>query len=323
MVVTQTASMVLAFVLSYLTLSGTVQVWHIAVIAFLNGIVFSLNTPVRQSIISDLVPRNDLTNAIALGSFQFQTSRMVGPALAGIIVAAFGPGWCFFINGASFLAVIWALLAMQVPPQANARRQSLWRNMLEGLRYVRTSPIIVTLVGLAVVPSLLALPYTTLMPAFASSVLNVGPEGYGLLMSSSGLGAVVGALSVASLGKGTQRGRLMLGSVAVLGASLVVFGLSHLFLLSLLVLVITGATSMAYSSLNQTYLQTLAADEMRGRVMSLLTVATFGVQPLGTLAMGTIGEYIGESPAVFGGGLICLLYALWLMATNPRVRSLR
>ncbi|MCL4465195.1 MAG: MFS transporter, partial [Chloroflexi bacterium] len=199
MVVTQTASMVLAFVLSYLTLSGTVQVWHIAVIAFLNGIVFSLNTPVRQSIISDLVPRNDLTNAIALGSFQFQTSRMVGPALAGIIVAAFGPGWCFFINGASFLAVIWALLAMQVPPQANARRQSLWRNMLEGLRYVRTSPIIVTLVGLAVVPSLLALPYTTLMPAFASSVLNVGPEGYGLLMSSSGLGAVVGALSVASL----------------------------------------------------------------------------------------------------------------------------
>ncbi|MCL4465121.1 MAG: MFS transporter, partial [Chloroflexi bacterium] len=166
-------------------------------------------------------------------------------------------------------------------------------------------------------------PYTTLMPAFASSVLNVGPEGYGLLMSSSGLGAVVGALSVASLGKGTQRGRLMLGSVAVLGASLVVFGLSHLFLLSLLVLVITGATSMAYSSLNQTYLQTLAADEMRGRVMSLLTVATFGVQPLGTLAMGTIGEYIGESPAVFGGGLICLLYALWLMATNPRVRGLR
>ena len=322
MVGTQTATMSLAFLLAYLTLAHIVTVWHIIVIAFVNGIVFSLNTPVRQTIISDLVPRKDLTNAIALGSFQFQASRMVGPALAGLIVALVGPGWCFFINGLSFLAVIWALLAMTVPPLPLAVRASVWRNLTAGLQYVRTSPLIMSLLGLAVVPSVFAMPYSALMPAFASSVLRVGAEGYGLLMSAAGLGAVLGALVVASLGKGASRGKLMLGAVAVLGVSLVVFALSSFFVVSLLVLIATGAASMAYSALNQTFLQLRTDDAMRGRVMSLLTLATFGLQPLGALAAGAVADVFGPSTAVLLGGLVCASFALWVAATNPAIRRL-
>ncbi len=324
MIFTQTGAMITAFLLAYLTISGIVTVWHIVAIAFVAGIVNALNTPVRQSIISDLVPKEALLNAIALNSAQFQASRTLGPAVAGLIVAAVGPGWCFFINGLSYLAVIWALVAMKLPPLvAVQRKSSMGRNLVEGISYVRRDPIILGLVGLATVPSFFGMPYSQLMPAFASSVLGVGAEGLGFLMSCAGLGALLGALSVASLGKGAPRGLLLLLAIITFGSALAVFAGSQIFVLSALMLIIVGSASMAYSALNQTFLQTLSEDAMRGRVMSMLTVATFGLQPMETLLIGSVAAVTGPQAAVIGGGLVCALFALWMLATWPALRMLR
>ncbi len=179
-----------------------------------------------------------------------------------------------------------------------------------------------SLVSLAAIPSLFAMPYQQLMPAFASSVLGVGAQGLGLLMSAAGLGAVIGALGVASLGKSFPRGRLMLGAVVSFGVCLAIFATSHLFVLSLMMLVGAGMSSMAYSAMNQTFLQTLADDRMRGRVMSILTLTTFGLQPFGTLEAGAVASVLGPAFAVTAGGLVCALFALWTLARRPTIRRL-
>ncbi len=323
MIFTQISAMVLAFLLAYLTIAGLVTVWHIVAVAFLAGIVNALNTPIRQTIISDLVPREDLLNAVALNSAQFQTSRTLGPAIAGLIVAAVGPGWCFLINGLSYLAVIAALVAMKLPPLvARGPKASMVANLVEGVRYVRNDPVILSLVLLATVPSFFGMPYNQLMPAFASSVLHVGPDGLGLLMSSAGLGALLGALGVASLGKGAPRGPLLLGAIICFGVSLAVFAASQLYTLSAVMLVVVGVASMAYNAINQTFLQSLSEDAMRGRVMSMLTLTTFGLQPLGTLVIGSAATVVGPQSAVLAGGVICALFAGWMMLTRPEIRHL-
>jgi MFS family permease len=324
MVGTQTGSMILAFILAALTLLGHITVWHIMTIAFLNGIVNSLNAPVRQTIISDLVAKEDLTNAIAINSTQFQVSRTLGPALAGVLVALVGPGWCFFINGLSFVAVIAALLAMTVPPLPPRKtRTSMLANVREGIVYVRGNGTLLALLSLAVVPSLFAMPYQALMPIFASDVLGTDARGLGLLGSASGFGAVVGALAVASLGKGAARGRLMLGAITLFGLGLILFALSRSMLISLLILVGVGVASMAYNALNQSFIQMQAADEMRGRVMSLLTLTTFGLQPFGQLGIGTAAQLLGPSAAVLASGAVCAALALWMFARRPTIRRLR
>lgn len=324
MIFTQAGAMITALLLAYLTISGQVTVWHILAIAFIAGVVNALNVPIRQTIISDLVPRDALLNAIALNSAQFQTSRTLGPAVAGLIVAAVGPGWCFFINGLSFLAVIGALVAMKLPPlEPVQRKTSMRKNLADGIRYVRRDPVILSLVGLATVPSFFGMPYSQLMPAFASSVLHVGAEGLGFLMSCAGLGALVGALAVASLGKGAPRGLLLLGAIIAFGSALAVFAGSQLFAVSALMLVMVGTSSMAYNALNQTFLQTLSEDAMRGRVMSILTVATFGLQPLGTLILGSAASVVGPQLAVVTGGLVCAAFAFWMLATKPELKRLR
>ncbi len=324
MIVTQSLAMSLAFLLAFLTITETITVWHIVAIAFAAGIVNAIHTPIRQTIVSDLVPREDLLNAVALNSAQFQSSRTIGPAVAGVLIAAVGPGWCFFLNGMSFLAVIGALVAMKLPTSSGkSRKTSMGKNLVEGLRYVRREPVLLSLIGLATVPSFFGMPYTQLMPAFASSVLGVGPEGLGLLMSSAGLGALLGALAVASLGKSAPRGLLLLGSISAFGLCLAVFAASRLFPLSVAMLLGVGMSAMAYNALNQTFLQTLSEDAMRGRVMSLLTVATFGLQPLGVLAAGGAASLLGPQAAVLGGGAVCALFAGWMLLTRPALRTLR
>src|SRR5262245_1629628 len=187
MVVTQSALMLLAFLLAYLTLSGAVTVWMVLAIALANGVVNAFNVPVRQSIISDLVDKDDLSNAIAMNSTQVQLSRVTGPALAGIMLAVTGAGWCFFLNAVSFLAVIWTLLVMEVPPLAGTSRRSALSSIVEALGYVRRQPTICALLLMAAVPSLFALPYQQMLPAFAGPILNVGPGGLGLMQSAAGL----------------------------------------------------------------------------------------------------------------------------------------
>jgi MFS family permease len=292
-------------------------------IAFLSGVVNALHTPIRQSIISDLVPKQALLNAVALNSAQFQTSRTLGPALAGVIVALVGPGWCFFLNGLSFLAVIGALLAMKLPPlNPVGRGMSMGTNLVEGLRYARNNPTILALLGLATIPSFFGMPYNQLMPALAADVFFVDAKGLGLMMSAAGLGALVGALGVASLGLRAPRGMLMLGSIVSFGVCLSVLALSPSFPLALVALLGSGASAMGYSALNQSFLQTLSDDRMRGRVMSLLTVATFGMQPLGSLEAGTVAAAWGPQVAVLLGGIVCIAWALFTMALRPTIRRL-
>jgi MFS family permease len=322
MVWTQTGMMLLAFLLAALTLTGAVTPWGLLAIVLANGVVNALNTPVRQSIVSDLVPKTDLANAIAINSTQFQASRTLGPALAGVLLAAVGPGWCFVLNGASFLAVIWTLLVMDVPPLPPRARPSALRSVQEGIAYVGGDRTLSTLMLVAGIPSLFGMAYSYLLPAFAESVLGSGPTGLGVLQSAVGIGALIGALAIASLPAAVRSGRSMLVALFVLGGGLIAFGLSTSFALSAAMLFAVGAGQMVYNNLRQTFVQGLVADEMRGRVLSLLTLSTFGLQPLGAVEVGALASLVGPGPSVLLNGLVCALLAVVVWLRFPRIRAL-
>jgi MFS family permease len=322
MVWTQTALMLLAFLLAYLTLTGIVTVWHVLAIALANGIVNAFNVPVRQSIISDLVEKEHLANAIAMNSTQVQLSRTLGPALAGVMLALTGAGWCFFLNAVSFLAVIWTLIVMDVPALPAKARPSPLRSLVEGLGYVRRNPTIFALLMMAAIPSMFALPYQQMLPAFAESVLSAGPSGLGLLQSAAGLGALGGALTIASLGS-RRNGTLMLAAVLALGVSLAAFASSHQLMLSLALLFCVGFCSMSYNTLNQSYLQRLVDDDMRGRVLSLLTMTMFGLQPFGSMQLGTVSTFLGPQLALAMAAGVCVVAGIFALARWPTLRTLR
>ena len=321
---TQAVQMLLAFLLAGLTLVRAVRVEHVMVIAFLSGLVNAINTPVRQGIISDLVPRSDLQNAIAVNSAQFQTSQLLGPAIAGLVVARAGAGWAFLLNGLSFVAVIVSLVRLRLPPRTPpAQRLSLWQSAGEGIRFVFRHEVLGTLVLIAGVPAVFGRPgQQSLMPVFAEEVLHVGAPGLGVLMSASGAGALAGALVAASLGTFRRRGLLQLATGIAYGIALVLFASSRRLDLSLALLFTAGACSMVFSSINQTFLQTLAPDHMRGRVLSVLTLTTFGLMPLGSMAAGAAAQQWGAPAVVAGGGAVCALFALGILLTRPRLRNL-
>lgn len=321
MIWTQTGMMILAFLLAFLTLRGWITIWHIMIIAFGNGVVNAFNTPVRQSIISDLVRKEDLPNAVAINSTQFQGSRTLGPALAGATLAAVGPGWCFFINAMSFLAVIWTLVVMDVPPLPPRRRSSALSSIKEAFAYVRGEPVIFALLLVAAIPSLFAMPYQMMLPAFAESVLHAGPTGLGVMQSAAGAGAVLGALAVASMGPKRRTGATMLAAVFLAGFGIEAFGLSRIFGLSSVLLFGVGFAQMAYNALNQSFLQRKVSDEMRGRVLALLTLTTFGLQPFGAMQIGTIASAVGPSIALVISGCVCVLAALFVALRWPVLRQ--
>ncbi len=323
MIVTQTGSMVLAFLLAALTLLHVVQVWHIMVIAFLAGLVTALNTPVRQGIVSDLVPREDLQNAIGINSAQFQSSRLFGPALAGLVVAQVGAGWAFFANGLSFLAVIASLLMLKLPPwRPQTHREPFLKSATTGVQYVFRHDILGILVLAAAVPAFFAMSYQTLLPVFAQDLLHTDAQGLGFLFSGSGAGALLGALGVASLTGFRRRGLLQLVALVLFGSGLVLFALSHNLVLSVVLLMVTGLGSQIFNSINQTFLQTLAPDALRGRILSVLTLTTFGVMPFGNLVAGALAQQFGPTLVLALGGSITALFALGVVALRPTVRRL-
>jgi MFS family permease len=316
MVFTQIAMMLLAFLLAGLTFAHLITVWYIMAIAFSNGVVNAFNAPVRQSLIADLVPREHLQNAIAMNSAQFQSSRILGPALAGITLAAVGPAWCFFVNGASFLTVIAALLLVSVPALPPRKPQSMLKNVTEGLHYVRTDSTIFALLLVAAIPGLFGQPYQPMLPSVVSNLLQMGATGLGFLESAAGAGALVGALIVASLARSRRRGRIQLYMLTLFGVALILFSQSHWLLVSIALVFVIGMASMAYASLNMTFIQSMVSDEMRGRVSSLLTMTTLGLQPVGALQAGAIGQRFGVSAALLLGGIICVVVSF--AATKAR-----
>ena len=318
---TQGAAMVLALVLTALTWSEVVQVWHVAVLAFGVGITGAFDIPIRQSLLQDLVGRDDLPNAIALNSLAFNGARLVGPALGGFILAAHGEASVFLINGLTYLAVLISLARMrQKPVPANQRTSSWIGEIREGIGWVRGNSKARVFLTLVMITSVFGLPYTILLPVFARDILDVGSRGLGFMTGATGLGAVIGALYLARREATRRSGGLIAAAMCLLGASLIGFSFSRSFALSMGLLVLTGAAMIAQLASSNTLLQLLAPAEMRGRVVGFFMLAFMGMAPLGSLLAGIVARSAGTPTAVLIGGGVCLVTAVWFATRLPALR---
>jgi MFS family permease len=321
-VATQTASMILALVLAALTLAGAVRIWHVFLLAGLLGLVNAFDIPARQAFMVDMVGKEDLINAIALNSSMVNGARIAGPALAGVLVAAVGEGWCFLLNGLSYLAVLAGLLAMHLPPAApGPPRGSQLEHIAEGMRFVgRTRPIRALLLLLGLV-SLTGMPYATLMPIFADQILSGGPRGLGILMGATGIGALTGALALAGRSGVRGLGRWIATAAASFGISLIAFSLSRSFWLSAVLLVPAGCSMMIEMAASNTLIQVMVPDRLRGRVMAVYSMMFMGMAPFGALFAGAMAARIGAPATVALGGLVCLAGSLIFAVRLPAFRA--
>jgi MFS family permease len=322
LVVTQALSMLQSFALAALALSGVIQVWEIVLLALAQGAINAFDMPARQSFVVQMIERReDLGNAIALNSSMVNGARLIGPAVAGMLIAAVGEGYCFLIDGFSYLAVIASLLAMRIEPgtAAGARRR-LTTELREGWDYVAESaPIRSVLLYLTVV-SLVGMPYTVLMPIFAASILHGGPHTLGLLMAAAGCGALAGALSLAMRRSILGLGRVIVWSGSFFGMGLIGLGLSHVLWLSVAVVALAGFGMMRHLASSNTILQTIVTDNKRGRVMAYYAMSFQGIAPFGSLAAGALAAKIGAPETIMIGGAACLCGALWFAWRLPVLR---
>jgi MFS family permease len=320
-IATQVAPMILALILAGLTLTRVVRVWQIFVLAALLGIVKAFDIPARQSFLVDMVGKEDLMNAIALNSSMFNAARVLGPAIAGILVAKIGEGWCFFANGISYIAVIIGLLMMRVErPAYLAQPASPLAHIVEGFRFVRhTRPIRALLLLLGVV-SLVAMPYTVLMPIFADRILHGGARGLGILMGATGVGALLGALTLASRSGVRGLGRWVAYSCAGFGLSLVLFAFSRWFWISAAFLLPVGFCMMLEMSSSNTLIQAMVPDQLRGRVMAVYSMMFMGMAPFGALLAGAAADHLGAPVTVAIGAVAAIGGAVWFGLHLPKIR---
>ena len=310
---TQTALMLQAFTLAVLVWSGHVQFWHVAVLAALYGLATTLDMPSRQSYIAHLVPRGDLMNAIALNSAVFNGARVVGPAVAGLLVARYGTAAAFVLNGASFIAVIAALAAIRTEGAPSPRRGiGLRAEIAEGVRYAAGTPRVALVMSLLVVVSLFVINMNVLVPLIAREVLHEGAHGFGLLMASLGLGAMAGALAVAALAVGRPPLGMVVGPALAAAGLLLLLSTARQFGTTAAVLVALGFAQIVFMTSCNTTVQIAVPDELRGRVMGLYALVFAGMTPIGALIMGTVAEHWGVSRAcaVGGGAGLVLILAL-------------
>ncbi len=320
---TQVSFMVLAFVLAVLTQLKLITASQVMFIAVLNGMVMAFDAPARHAIVAELVGKERLLNAIALNSAAFNSSRIIGPALAGILIAAIGMSGCFYINGASFLAVIAALFMIKVRPgHKNERGAVFIKDLLEGLNFIRRSRTIIILISMVGVTSLFGISYVILMPVFARDILGAGIRGLGVLMSAAGCGALIAALSLAALGDFRHKGRLLLASCLIFSLGLACFALSRSYLLSLALLVVVGWSSVMAVSLINTLLQQIVPDRFRGRLMSVFMFTFAGVMPFGNLIAGGLTQAWGAPLTVCAGALLCGLFFTAMNLRYPDIRKL-
>lgn len=317
-VITESTAMALAFLLTALVYSGAVKIWHIALLGLLEGITDAFDIPTRQSFVVEMVGKDDLMNAIALNSSLFNGARVFGPALAGVLIAAVGVVGCFFLNGVSYLAVVIAYVAMRLPPAPRrTERQSMWHETLEALRYVRNHRILRAIVALVTVVSLFGWSYSVLLPVFARDVLHVGASGYGYLMAANGVGALAGALTLASLGETPYRRKLFFGGLFGFCAMILAFALSKVYWLSAATLAGSGFFMIIFFATANTAVQRRVPDELRGRVMGIYALAFLGLTPFGSLIAGVIAHVASASFAVSLGAIICFVAGLAVMKLVP------
>lgn len=301
-------------------ITGHAHVWNIIVFTLLTGVAWAFNMPVRQSVVPHLVPREDLANAIALNSAGFNMTRIVGPSLAGLLIAWVTVAGNFYLQAAAYMGVAAMVLQMRVPESRRASKEdSVLRNLAEGAGYVWHHPTLRSQIALALIPVVLALPYISLMPVFAKDVLHVGPTGFGVLMAAPGVGAVVGTLSIASLGDIKRRGLLLYGALIGMGVMLILFSQSRSFPLSLALLVLAGGFQMAYMATNQTLLQLTTPDEFKGRVMGIYMLNQ-GLLPLGSLFAGALASVWDAPTAVTVMGIAVLGMTVVALVALPSMR---
>ncbi|HNX56029.1 MAG TPA: MFS transporter [Prolixibacteraceae bacterium] len=323
LIITQIAAMVQAFLLAYLYLNGSIQVWHVVVLSVFLGIVNAFDVPVRQSFVIEMVEnKEDLGNAIALNSSMVNGARLFGPSIAGMLIAFTGEGICFLLNGVSYLFVIASLLMMKISPRkAVSSQKHVLTELKEGFRYTFGFAPIRYLILLLALVSLVGMPYTVLMPVFAKEILHGGSHTFGFLMGASGMGALLGAFFLASRRNAVGLDRVIPIAAATFGAGLIAFSFSRFFLLSLALMVFVGLGMMLQMASTNTILQTIVDDDKRGRVMSFYTMAFMGTAPFGSFIAGSLATKIGAPNTLVVGGIACVLGTLVFVRYLPKLQK--
>ena len=324
LVATQVFSLIQALILAVLVLTGTIAFWHIIVLTLFLGVVNAFDVPVRQSFVVEMIERReDLGNAIALNSSMVNGARLVGPSVAGTLIAMMGEGWCFLLNALSFVAVIASLLAMRITPKTRERQKTpLWKGLTEGYRYAFGFFPIRSLLLLLALVSFMAMPYTVLMPVFAGKILHGGPQTLGFLLGATGVGALIGAFFLASRRNVLGLGRIIVIASFLFGIGLIGFSFSRVFWLSAAMMVVTGFGMMVQMTSTNTVLQTIVDEDKRGRVMSFYTMAFIGMVPFGSLFAGSLASVIGTPETTMVGGISCILGSLLFARKLPAFREM-
>jgi len=300
-----------------------VQVWQVLLLATLLGIASAFDIPMRQSFVFDMVGKDDLMNAIALNSSLFNGARVIGPAIAGVLIGAVGIAWCYFLNGLSYIAVIAGLLLMRLPPRPpQVQTASAWAGFREVLLYLRNDQRLRILMVLTAILSVFGFPYISMMPVYARDVLHRGAGGYGILASSIGIGAVIGALAIALYSARIRaRGRLMLIGGTAFGILLMLFAASRSLGLSIALLALAGCAMIVNNSLTNTLLQTAAPDHLRGRIMGFYSFVFVGMAPFGAFLFGVVVEHVGVPVTIAAGGAIVAVTVVIAGLTVPTIRD--
>ncbi len=322
LVFTQAAMMVLAFVLAGLSVTNAVRYWHVLVLATLLGTVNVFDMSARQAFTVEMVGKEDLLNAIALNSSMFNGARLIGPAVAGVLVAQLGEAMAFAMNGVSFVAVIAGLLMMALPPFMPSTRPHPLTELREGLGYIAGNRTVLALGVVAAIPSIFGFSYSAMLPVMAGDVLGLGADGYGLLVSAVGLGALVAGVSLAAMGALPRKGRLLTVATFAFALSLAGFALSHWVILSLVALALAGWAMVTHLATTNTLLQLEIPDALRGRVMSAYIWCVAGTAPLGAVFYGELAQARGAPFAMVAGAIICALSAAAVLVFFPHVRKL-
>ena len=322
---TQVLALIQSLALAILTFAGVIQVWHIIALSVFQGLINAFDMPARQTFLIQLIEdREDLPNAIALNSSLVNGTRLIGPSIAGVIIAVVGEAWCFMIDAVSYIAVIGSLLAMTISAaevERVVRKLNVGEQLKEGWNYIYTNPAISKILLLLAIVSLVGMPYTVLMPIFANDILHGGPYTLGFLMAASGTGALTGALFLAARKSVLGLGRFVPRMAAVFGAGLIAFSFSRLISLSLILMFVTGLGFMVQMAVSNTLIQTIVDEDKRGRVMSFYTMAFMGTAPFGSLLAGSVAERIGAPYTLLIGGVGCILGAIWFERALPRLRQ--
>ncbi len=324
LIVTQVLSALQSAALAGLAFSGRITVTHVIVLQVLQGIINAFDTPARQAFVVEMVTdREDVPNAIALNSAMFNGSRILGPTIGGVLLAAVGEGWCFAVDAISYIAVILSLVLMHVTTEQPARIKARMMDELRvGWAYITGFAPVRAILVIISITSIAGMPYATLMPVFASQVLHGGPHTLGILMTAAGFGALAGTIYLASRHTVLGLGKVVIASTAGLSLGLIAFSFSHSLLLSIAVLPIVGAGMMLQSACSNTILQTVVEEELRGRVMAFYSVAVLGTMPIGSLVAGWAAEHFGSQRTIFGGAIICLISAAYFATQRPKLAQL-